>query len=78
MQNTVKPLYTGHLVIADRFSKNRPNLDQTLVANPLYSGHYFKESCYHLPWIIPLHKEHTNFWVNPETVIKQVRDFKKF
>ena len=45
--NTVEPLlaentvYSGHLVIADRFSRNRPNPGQTLIANPLYSGHFY-------------------------------------
>ena len=31
----------GHLVIAGRFSRNRPNPDQTLIANHLYSGHFY-------------------------------------
>ena len=34
-------LYSGHLVIADRFSRNRWNPGQTLIANLLYSGHFY-------------------------------------
>ena len=34
-------LCSGHLVIADRFSRNRRNPGQTLIANPLYSGHFY-------------------------------------
>ena len=31
-------LYREHLVMGDRFSRDRPNLGQTLIENPLYSG----------------------------------------
>ena len=34
-------LYNGHLVIADTFSRNRPNHGQTLIGKPLYSGHFY-------------------------------------
>ena len=34
-------LYSGHVVITDRFSRNQPHPGQTLIAKPLYSKHYF-------------------------------------
>ena len=51
---TVEPLYSGHpysghIVIVNRFSRNRPNPGQTLIANRRYSGHYFKERRDHCP-----------------------------
>ena len=51
MINSIKPVYSGHLVITDTFSWNRPNHGQTLLensyiedyftANNYYSGHNF-------------------------------------
>ena len=35
-------LYSGHLVIVDRFSGNWPNPGQTLIANPVQSGHFYR------------------------------------
>ena len=59
IQTTVEPLYiymlySGHLVIADTFSRNGPNHGQTLIEIPLYSGqfysgHIFSEPREHLP-----------------------------
>ena len=34
-------LYSGHLVIADTFSRNWTNHGQTLIEKPLYSGHFY-------------------------------------
>ena len=34
-------LYSGHLVIADTFSRNWTNHRQTLIEKPLYSGHFY-------------------------------------
>ena len=34
-------LYSGHLIIADRFSRNGPNHGQTLIEIPLYSGQFY-------------------------------------
>ena len=34
-------LYSGHLVIADTFLRNRPNNGQTLIEKPLYKGHFY-------------------------------------
>ena len=34
-------LYSGHLVIMDRLSSKQTNPGQTLIANPLYSGHFY-------------------------------------
>ena len=53
-------LYSGHLVIADTFSRNGPNHGQTLIeihlyiadsfiADTCYSGHIFSEPREHLP-----------------------------
>ena len=39
-------LYSEYLVIADRFSRNRENLDQTLIANSLYNGHFYRGHSY--------------------------------
>ena len=38
IQNTVKHVYSEHLVIAATFSWNRPNHDQTHMEKPLHSG----------------------------------------
>ena len=40
-------LYSGHLVIADIFSRNGPNNGQTLIEIPLYSGQFYSG---HLLW----------------------------
>ena len=34
-------LYSGHLVIADTFLRDRPNRSQTRLEKPLYSGHFY-------------------------------------
>ena len=34
-------LYSGHPVIADTFSWNRPNHGKTLIEKPLYIGHIY-------------------------------------
>ena len=39
--STVDILYSGHLVIADRFSRNPPNPGQTLLANPASSEQFY-------------------------------------
>ena len=35
LQTTVEPVYSGHLIIADTFSRNGPNHGQTLIEIPL-------------------------------------------
>ena len=40
--STADILYSRHLVIADRFFRNWPNLGKTIIAkNPLYGGHFY-------------------------------------
>ena len=55
-------LYSEHLVIVDRFSRNQPNLGQTFIADKKLSNSY---------------NGHTNVLVNKEAIIKQVHGFKK-
>ena len=37
----VDMLYSGHHAITDTFSWNRPNHGQTIIENPLYTGHFY-------------------------------------
>ena len=75
-ENTVEPLYSGQifqeLAKSRSNSHSKPSMQRTLViADTTFRNHviiYFK---------IYLYSGHTNFWVNQETIIKQVRYFKK-
>ena len=81
-------LNSRHLVIADKFSRKQLNPGQTLIANPLYNGHFygghslqrtlFLGKVLSFALNLPLYNGHTNFWVNQEIIIKQVRDSKNF
>ena len=71
--DTVEPLYSGRLVIADTFLWHPPNHGQTLIekpyiantfmANNCHNGHNFLEPRENIKPNLPLHSKHPIFFV---------------